>query len=60
MEKLLKYENMKLKNQMIFTLPATKDVCGRECPGCYAIKAQKRFPKTVLPYRQRMYDAAEG
>ena len=52
-EKMLKYENAKLKNQLIFTLPASKEVCGRECPGCYAMKAQVRFPK-ALEYRERM------
>ena len=52
-EKLLKWENAKLKNQFIFTLPATKPVCGRTCPGCYAIKSQVRFPK-ALAYRERM------
>lgn len=58
--KLLKYENMKLKQQFIFNLPATKEVCGRVCKGCYAIKAQKRFPKTVLPYRESMLDASKS
>lgn len=57
-EKLLKYENMKLKNQYIFTLPATKSVCGRVCPGCYAIKFQVRFPKT-LEYRERMLERSK-
>jgi len=52
-EKLLKWQNAKLRNQFIFTLPATKPVCGRVCPGCYAIKPQVRFPK-VLAYRERM------
>lgn len=52
-EKLLKYENKKLKNQLIFTLPATQEVCGRQCPGCFAIKAQVTY-KNTLPYRERM------
>lgn len=56
--KLLKYENSKLKNQLIFNLPVSKAVCGRTCKGCYALKAQVRFPKTVLPYRERMYAAS--
>lgn len=57
-EKLLKYENMKLKNQLIFTLPATKEVCNRVCPGCYAAKAQVRFPK-ALAYRERMLERSK-
>lgn len=57
--KLLKYENSKLKQQFIFTLPATKAVCGRICPGCYAAKPQVRFPKTVLPYREAMLAASQ-
>ena len=56
--KLLKYENYKLKRQFIFTLPASKEICGRTCPGCYAIKAQRRFPKTVIPYREARYKAS--
>lgn len=55
---LLKYENMKLKKQFIFNLPVSKEICGRICPGCYALKAQVRFPKTVLPYRERMHQAS--
>ena len=57
-EKLLKYENAKLKHQFIFNLPVSKAICGRQCPGCYALKAQVRFPNVVLPYRQRRYAAA--
>lgn len=56
-EKLLKYENAKLKHQMIFSMPAGKDLCGRECKGCYAIKFQRLYPN-VLPYRQRRYEAS--
>lgn len=58
MSKLLKYENAKLKNQFIFNLPVSKAICGRQCPGCYALKAQIRFPTTVLPSRQRLHAAS--
>lgn len=57
-EKLLKFENMKLKNQLIFTLPATKEICGMVCKGCYAAKAQVRFPK-ALEYRERMLERSK-
>ena len=56
--KLLKYENAKLKNQFIFNIPVSKDICGRKCPGCYALKPQLRFPTTVLPSRERNYAAS--
>lgn len=57
--KLLKYENSKLKQQFIFNLPVSKAVCGRQCPGCYALKAQLRFPKTVIPYREARLTASK-
>ena len=56
-EKLLKYENAKLKHQLIFSMPAGNALCGRECKKCYAIKFQKMYP-SVLPYRQRRYEAS--
>lgn len=58
-EKLLKYENAKLHKQFIFNLPVSHEICGRQCPGCYALKAQIRFPKTVLPYREARYIASQ-
>lgn len=58
-DKLLKYENMKLKHQLIFTLPASKEICGRVCPGCYAIKAQVRFP-TALAFRERLLQRSKS
>lgn len=58
MSKLLQKGNSKLGNDMaMFNLPATKQVCGRECPGCYAIREQKRYP-TVLPAREARYEAS--
>ena len=58
--KLLKYQNSKLKNQYIFNILTSKAVCGRQCPGCYSLKAQKRFPKTVIPYRQLRLDISKA
>lgn len=57
MEKLLKYQNSKLRNQFIFNLPVSNTVCGRKCPGCYALKPQLRFP-AVQAYRDRRYEAS--
>jgi uncharacterized protein (UPF0305 family) len=51
--------NRKLKagNIAAYNLPARKDICGRECVGCYAKKAQKMY-KAVTPYRERNYQAS--
>ena len=56
--KLLKYENNKLKQQFIFTLPAGMSTCNRVCPGCYAMKSQVRFP-AALAYRNTMLQASQ-
>ena len=55
---LLKYGNAKLNNTLVFNLPASNEVCGRICPSCYAIKAQRIYPN-VLPYRNRMLAASQ-
>lgn len=55
---LLKYENDKLKEQLIFSIPVSKEICGRECPGCYALKPQKRFP-AVLKSRETTYEVTK-
>lgn len=45
--------NSKLaKTIATWSLPASHEVCGRVCPGCYSYKAQKRFP-AVLQARHR-------
>jgi hypothetical protein len=51
--------NRKLKagNIGVFNLPASHNICGRECVGCYAKKAQKMY-KAVLPFRERNYQAS--
>jgi hypothetical protein len=52
----LKAGNAKLARTIgVWNMTAGKDLCGRECPGCYAIKAQKRFPAVALS-RQRNYE----
>jgi len=52
--RLFRAGNFKLdKSILSFSLPAGKEVCNRECAGCYAIKAQKQY-KGVLPYRQEV------
>lgn len=59
MKKLIQKGNSKLAaaNIYMFNLPATREVCGMQCRGCYAIGEQKRYP-TVLPARQARYEAS--
>ena len=55
---LLTRGNHKLSsNTLIFNLPAIPEVCGRICPGCYAIKAQRVYP-AVLPSRMQKLAAS--
>jgi len=56
---LLKYENAKLKQQLIFSIPVSMDICGRQCQGCYALKPQIRYPN-VLEGRNRTYEITKG
>jgi protein gp37 len=56
---LLKYENHKLKEQLIFSIPVSMEICGRECKGCYALKPQKRFP-AVLKSRNDTYEMTKS
>jgi len=45
--------NIKLaKTIATWSIPASQEVCGRVCQGCYSYKAQKRFP-AVLQARHR-------
>jgi len=51
--KILSMGNHKLGGKIAaWSLPTTKEICGRECPGCYALKAQKQYP-AVLPSRNK-------
>lgn len=56
-EKLLKYENSKLRQQFIFTLPAGMPTCNRVCQSCYALRSEVRFP-AARAYRLRMLEAS--
>lgn len=55
--KLTQSGNTKLVGQYMFNLPATYEVCGRLCKGCYATREQKRF-KSVLQARNKRLDAS--
>ena len=56
-EKLLKWQNSKLRQQFIFTLPAGMPTCNRVCKDCYALRSEVRFP-AARAYRLRMLDAS--
>ena len=56
MKKLIQWGNSKLPNILMFNIPATKEICGRECPGCYSHKAYKIYPN-VLPAQEERYQA---
>lgn len=55
--KLIQKGNSKLSTMYMFNLPANKEVCGRTCRNCYAIREQQRYP-TVEPARQSRYEAS--
>lgn len=53
--KLIQSGNSKLgRNIYMFNIPATKDICGRICPGCYSIKEQVRFPSVIEARNKRL------
>ena len=56
-KRLIQKGNSKLKDMYMFNIPATKQVCGRICKGCYAVKEQVRFPK-ALEARTTRYEAS--
>lgn len=53
--KLLQWGNSKL-GFPVFNIPATKEICGRVCPGCYSHKAYKIYPG-VFEAQQKRYEA---
>lgn len=55
---LLQSGNTKLgKHQVMFNIPATTEICGQICKGCYAEREQRRFP-SVLQVRTERYLAS--
>ena len=53
--KLIQSGNSKLgRNIYMFNIPATNDICGRICPGCYSIKEQVRFPSVIEARNKRL------
>ena len=60
--KLLSKGNTKLAKEVgTFSILANMEICGRECPGCYAIKEQNgRFKATVNQGRTLRYNISKG
>jgi len=57
---VLSVGNHKLSKRIAsWSLPASQDVCGRECQGCYAIKAQRVYPN-VLPSRLMKFELSKS
>lgn len=57
MSKLIQKGNAKLHNMQMFNIPASREVCGRTCPGCYAIREQVRFPAVLTARTNRLEEA---
>ena len=56
--KLLQSGNSKLgAGMLMFNIPASQEICGRKCPGCYSYKAYRIYPN-VLPAQQLRYEAS--
>lgn len=54
--KLIQWGNSKLSFP-VFNIPATKEICGRVCPGCYSHKAYRIFPG-VYEAQEKRYQAS--
>ena len=59
---LIQQGNSKLKaaGMLMFNLPATKEVCGKICKGCYAMKEQTRFPAVLIAREGRFTEAKQS
>lgn len=58
MKKLIQWGNKKLGNMLMFNIPASQEICGRVCKGCYSYKAYKIYPN-VLPAQTARYEATK-
>ena len=52
--KLLQWGNSKLPDMLMWNIPASKEICGRICPGCYSHKFYRIYPN-VLPAQTTRY-----
>jgi hypothetical protein len=53
--KLLQWGNSKL-DFPVFNIPASQEICGRTCSGCYSHKAYRIWP-SILVAQQKRYEA---
>ena len=56
--KLIQKGNAKLKSMYMWNMLTSKEICGRECPGCYSLSEQIRFP-SVVKARTARYEASK-
>lgn len=56
--RLIQKGNSKLHDSYMFNLPASHEVCGRLCKGCYAHREQVRFPRTNV-VREARYKVSQ-
>ena len=57
-KRLIQPGNSKLPSLMMFNIPASKEICGRICRGCYSYKAYRIYPN-VLPAQEARYEASK-
>jgi hypothetical protein len=55
--RLIQKGNSKLHNQYMWNMITNVETCGRECPGCYSLREQKRFP-SIVASRTVRYEAS--
>ena len=53
-KRLIQWGNSKLPSLMMFNIPASREICGRVCEGCYSLKAYRIYPN-VLPAQEARY-----
>lgn len=55
---LIQKGNAKLKSMYMWNMLTSKEICGRECPNCYSLREQIRFP-SVVKARTARYEASK-
>lgn len=56
MKKLIQWGNSKFPDFLMFNIPASQEICGRTCKGCYSHKFYRIYPN-VLPAQEARYQA---
>jgi sulfatase maturation enzyme AslB (radical SAM superfamily) len=55
--KLLQWGNSKLPNMLMWNIPASKEICGRVCSGCYSHKFYRIYPNVLPAQTARYYES---